>query len=172
MCKKCATWFGMFVYFWSNVYFVLQKIFIFIFLVNFLSKVTVVLPTQRTRVRRFYAKQNCLIVQNLFSKKAYIRRNIDVKTTKCRDFARISTLFQSNSYNRRNISVKPSQRRYITAILREKKICVKKAQALAYTAVYGDFAPKLYFFRAKTSLLFVGKFDYKCDFLMDGEHQV
>ncbi len=45
MCKKCATWFGMFVYFWSNVYFVLQKIFIFIFLVNFLSKVTVVLPS-------------------------------------------------------------------------------------------------------------------------------
>ena len=98
-----------------------------------------------------------MVAQNLFSKKADIRRNIDVKTTKCRDFARILTLFLSNSYNRRNIIVKPSQRRYITAILREKKFCAKKARALAYTAVYDDFAPKIYFFRAKTRSLFVGK---------------
>ena len=98
-----------------------------------------------------------MIAQNLCSKIAYIRRKIDVKTTKCRDFARILTIFLLNSYIRRNIIVKPSQRRYSTAILREKKVCEKRAPALAYTAVYGVFAPRFYFFRAKTSSLFVGK---------------
>ena len=97
-----------------------------------------------------------MIAQNLCSKKAYIKRKIDVKSTKCRDFARILTIFPPNSYNRLNIIVKTSQRRYLTAILREKKFCGKKAPAPAYKAVYGDFAPRLFFFRVKTSSLFVG----------------
>ncbi len=80
------------------------------------------------------------MAQKLCSEKAYIRRQIDVKTTKCRDFTRILASFLLNSYNRRNIIVKTSQRRHFAAFLREKKVRAKKARARAYMAVYGDFA--------------------------------
>ena len=98
-----------------------------------------------------------MIAQNLCSKIAYIRRKIDVKTTKCRDFARILTIFLPNSYIRRNSIVKPSQRSVdIYGDFAQKKVCEKRSPALAYTAEYGVFAPRFYFFRAKTSSLFVG----------------
>ena len=103
--------------------------------------------SQRTRLRRFYAKWNCVIAQTLCSEKAYIRRQIDVKTTKCRDFTRILASFFLNSYNRRNIIVKTSQRRHFTANLREKKIRGKKARARAYMAEYGDFARLFWLFK-------------------------
>ncbi len=96
------------------------------------------------------------MAQNLCREKAYIRRKIDVETTKCRDFARILTYFFPNAYNGRNIIVKPSQRRDFTTILRENYFCVKRARARAHKAVHGEFAPIFYFFRAKTSSLFVG----------------
>ncbi len=80
------------------------------------------------------------MAQNLCSEKAYIRRRIDVKTTKCRDFRRILASFLPNSYNRRNIIVKTSQRRDFAAFLREKKTRAKKAHARAYMVLYGDFA--------------------------------
>ncbi len=93
-------------------------------------------------------------------KKAYNRRKIAVKTSKCRDFTQILIVFSSRSYNGRNIIVEPSQRRYFTMILREKIIREKRAQARAQMypvrRIYADIPSFFNFFRAKTSSLFVG----------------
>ncbi len=71
-------------------------------------------------------------------KKAYNRRKIDVKPSKCRDFTQILTVFSLVCYNGRNIIAKASQRRYFTAFLR-KFFLRKKARARAYARLYVDF---------------------------------
>ncbi len=96
-------------------------------------------PTQRTRLRRFYAKIFCVIAPNLFSKKAYNRRKCDVKPSKCRDFTQFLTVFSLGSYNGRNIIAKASQRRYFMAILRKNIFCAKRARTQAYARFYVDF---------------------------------
>ena len=82
--------------------------------------------SQRTRLRRFYANFFCVITPNLYSEKAYNRRQIAVKTSKCRDFTQNLFSFFLTSYNGRNIIVITSQRRYFAAISRQKIFAQKE----------------------------------------------
>ncbi len=76
--------------------------------------------TQRTRLRRFCAKWNCVIVQIYLVKKPCNGRKIIAKPSQRRFFAPNLGLFFNISIIRRNFDVKPSQRRYFTSILRKK----------------------------------------------------
>ncbi len=117
------------------------------------------MTAKRTRLRRFYAKKICVIARILCSKKAYDRRKIDVKPSKCRDFTQILTVFSLVVI----MGVISLQKCRSVDTLRQfcaKENCAKKARARAYARLYVDFtqifARHRIFFRAKTSSPFVG----------------